>query len=1114
MDDWNDFGAPAPDPSVNGDAPSSSASSFASERTSHSAPNGSGSWSANSSGGAAEPRSVMFRGPPRRREPTLSHLTSTSADAMISLKKKPAEMDLGADVLDKHRGTSSFTADQDLESGFDDTREFGSNDALLTADLDTVGDFDEIGVSRSDRRTYSLSDRFHRNSYTKLEVVSAQQIQELLHCFHVLIAMAVSWTVFTIICSNFMFSEGRPVWIQASMLKEAQQSKLSPMPLGFRRDVADNVSLDPPYLLAVRSAVFEYHPQYNMAECDFRRQGVYYEFNELVAGPKLGCDNTTDPCYVYWKAQCEGEVATSVRQGSSGDALRNQTPLTRSGGRTFSKEMRVEALENWYKWLVHILILIAGLSLLALGTLFVVRLVRVGRANISQEQMFAAALLFVAFIYFNVPLSVMQINNLIGGQPAKFPQWLNRMDKPLRLLRDCTFGPFMIFYLWANIHSYRILDPLQKLGPRFYLPKIALLAPYAVIKLCAFVIAKTQLSELPFISAIIVWHSFGRFQYWQAYPRQVIFIITVSLYELLLLVITIAETAKTMRALRRAPYMRHRSKHTGFRFFIYVNFAYYTSFLFLQIALVIGRPVGNTVANLVLASGTLTAYVIWSHTVGTTLLTFGYVVLSAYVNLPFDSVGTLKGWVKGTDLAPTSSRWSSSSGDLSTVSDADARTPSLSGSSAISRTGTYSVLHSSRGGSERSNARSLHQPTFIVDKDHELNQEIVEPVTYRKRESNDALELRANCFTMQTHVILFNFAWYVYYYGTSKFERFERDRNDEVLPFRFNVFESIVEKDTDTHALVIDCSDRIIVAFKGSTSMRNLKTSIQIYHERLLNVVPTDLDNVSELQRLQKIFGRSYETAKIHKGFAMAYASVSHRVMRSIKRLIDEHPRPVFLTGHSLGGALATICSLDVWIKLRISRRQIFVSTFGSPRVGNESFRRIYNSAIALHWRIVVDPDMVPKVPKVGYRHVGKKVVLTPHGHMFIDPSSLELKLWSGSTSGFAYHRKASYLLAMKAWCVQHHKMTYTPVFWPFPVHEEDYQRFAAANMDEDDAVDEQMAAHGQLIAKKIIMLDAMVDKLDSSSFTNTAAVEKWARLTRRLLLRHKLSKSVNNSFA
>lgn len=468
-------------------------------------------------------------------------------------------------------------------------------------------------------------------------------------------------------------------------------------------------------------------------------------------------------------------------------------------------------------------------------------------------------------------------------------------------------------------------------------------------------------------------------------------------------------------------------------------------------------------------------------------------LITAYVNLPHNSLGAIKGWFTSTELAQSHWRCSFSSDDSDsshhehTKTDVDSKDFSENGFGMPE----FPVKEN----------RKDKLPPFVVDKDYELNEQILEPFSYRKREADEFLELRANCFTMQTHVIMFNFAWYVYYYGTPKVDTLSM--RDNPLPFRFSIADSIRDMSTDTSALVIDGHDRIIVTFKGTTSMRNLQTSIKVFHERLVNVVPTNFDNRSELTRLRTIFGRSYEAAKIHRGFSAAYASVAPRVMQRIKMLLERKRRPVFLTGHSLGGALATICSLDVWIKLKVSRREIFVSTFGSPRVGNLAFRKIYDSVIPLHWRIVVNPDMVAKLPKVGYHHVGKKVLLTAHGEMFIDPNALEWQLWSGNTAGLSYHRKASYLLAMREWCMRQHGKTYTPVFWPFPVREEDYKRFPGQSQQEDNplATTENAA--------RIVMMDAMVDALgrERNNSASDEVVERWGRMTRRLFLNDRLNR-------
>jgi triacylglycerol lipase len=355
---------------------------------------------------------------------------------------------------------------------------------------------------------------------------------------------------------------------------------------------------------------------------------------------------------------------------------------------------------------------------------------------------------------------------------------------------------------------------------------------------------------------------------------------------------------------------------------------------------------------------------------------------------------------------------------------------------------------------------------------------------------------------MDTHVMMFNFAWYVYYYGTPKAKKV-----NPADAARFHVFAHVSEPATDTHALVVDTIDRIVVSFKGTTSMRNMQTSIQIYHERLAGVVPTNIDGVDETARLEDLFGRSYAQAKVHKGFAVAYRSVAPQVMTAVQQLLVRKRRPVFLTGHSLGGALATLCSLDVWIKLGLSRREISVSTFGSPRVGNDAFRHIYKSTVPLHWRIVVIPDVVTKHPKGGYKHVGKKVTLTRYGRMLIDPNVLEQLHWSSKSASFAYHRKASYMLAMRAWCVRNHGKSYVPEFWPFPVSGDDKKRFQSAL---EPADMDTVAAPRAMVPSRIIELDAMVDALgarDDDAQLDMSVVDLWGRLARRALLNETLAR-------
>ncbi|KAK9083050.1 hypothetical protein Scep_029521 [Stephania cephalantha] len=102
----------------------------------------------------------------------------------------------------------------------------------------------------------------------------------------------------------------------------------------------------------------------------------------------------------------------------------------------------------------------------------------------------------------------------------------------------------------------------------------------------------------------------------------------------------------------------------------------------------------------------------------------------------------------------------------------------------------------------------------------------------------------------------------------------------------------------------------------------------------------------------------------------------------------------IYVTGHSLGGALATLLALELSSSLMARHGAIFVTmyNFGSPRVGNKRFVEIYNKIYELNttfscycykqkvkdsWRIVNHRDIIPTVPRLmGYCHVARPVYL------------------------------------------------------------------------------------------------------------------------------------------
>ena len=106
---------------------------------------------------------------------------------------------------------------------------------------------------------------------------------------------------------------------------------------------------------------------------------------------------------------------------------------------------------------------------------------------------------------------------------------------------------------------------------------------------------------------------------------------------------------------------------------------------------------------------------------------------------------------------------------------------------------------------------------------------------------------------------------------------------------------------------------------------------------------------------------------KVHKGFLEAFAKKKSTAGKTVKDTVEEildqadakddkgEPLPLFITGHSLGGALALLAT-----KMVAPNVDGACYTFGAPRVGNYEYFRFIKTPV---FRIVNSSDIVPRVP-------------------------------------------------------------------------------------------------------------------------------------------------------
>jgi triacylglycerol lipase len=165
--------------------------------------------------------------------------------------------------------------------------------------------------------------------------------------------------------------------------------------------------------------------------------------------------------------------------------------------------------------------------------------------------------------------------------------------------------------------------------------------------------------------------------------------------------------------------------------------------------------------------------------------------------------------------------------------------------------------------------------------------------------------------------------------------------------------------DNDTQAFVASDEAAIVVCFRGTETDRlcDWLTDADI------SLVPGPLEG------------------RVHGGFYDALSDVWHVVDRAVRQLDRQQRKSLWITGHSLGGALASLAAAR-W--LNSGRPVQGLYTFGQPRTGDRTFARNFNFAIkGSAFRFVNNSDLVARIPprSLGFHHTGTFKYFTEDGH-------------------------------------------------------------------------------------------------------------------------------------
>jgi len=133
--------------------------------------------------------------------------------------------------------------------------------------------------------------------------------------------------------------------------------------------------------------------------------------------------------------------------------------------------------------------------------------------------------------------------------------------------------------------------------------------------------------------------------------------------------------------------------------------------------------------------------------------------------------------------------------------------------------------------------------------------------------------------------------------------------------------------------------DDILIAFRGTT--------IKV------------LDWINDLKALQA--DSPFSSGKVHQGFLSSTRNLEDPVMNKLSELLDKNPDAnIYLTGHSKGGAIATLMGLAIQNSYENYLSRIKVVTFGAPRIGNNEF---CNDYYIENYRYESFLDLIPHLP-------------------------------------------------------------------------------------------------------------------------------------------------------
>ena len=171
---------------------------------------------------------------------------------------------------------------------------------------------------------------------------------------------------------------------------------------------------------------------------------------------------------------------------------------------------------------------------------------------------------------------------------------------------------------------------------------------------------------------------------------------------------------------------------------------------------------------------------------------------------------------------------------------------------------------------------------------------------------------------------------------------------------------------------------RVYKFFNNTATDLQVGITISDTHKRICVVFRGSESNYDWYYDLSFFKTKLHDDVYVHGGFhtQLHKECMYDQITIELKDLLMKNPQyDIYVTGHSLGGALSTLYGYEISKEIP---NKINVVSFASPRVGNTPFKTLFDSQPNLtHYRITNKRDIVTAAPNINFTHVGINITLT-----------------------------------------------------------------------------------------------------------------------------------------